>query len=181
MKLDILIVRHGPAGDPKKFYKKFHIPDDERPLTSKGLKVTRRVARYLRFHYKRVDCIYTSPFKRAKQTAEIIHNKYESAKMIELAELAPGYRGRESKEIYFDPVLKQLRKRHNTEVCVIVGHEPDLSQLLSFILTGRCESFSVFKKGGFAHVHLEWRAKHKIKAQLQCLMSPSQMIKVKKE
>src|SRR5882672_10959345 len=65
----ILIVRHAQAGDqdPKKY------PDDTlRPLTRKGREIHAEVSRLLRKRKIIPGAIYTSPWKRAMQTAQVM-------------------------------------------------------------------------------------------------------------
>ena len=65
----LLLNRHAHAGarDPAQW------PDDrDRPLTEKGRKVQRDVARFLRKHDLTPHLVLTSPWARAVQTAEIL-------------------------------------------------------------------------------------------------------------
>src|SRR4051812_4106219 len=48
------------------------VPDDERPLTSKGEKRMRQIGRGLRQLDLKPDRIVTSPLPRARRTAEIV-------------------------------------------------------------------------------------------------------------
>ncbi|MBM3462072.1 MAG: phosphohistidine phosphatase SixA, partial [Armatimonadetes bacterium] len=67
--MDLYILRHGIAydhGHPD------YPDDDSRPLTPKGRRRTRRIARGMRDLGLRFDAILTSPLPRARQTAEIV-------------------------------------------------------------------------------------------------------------
>src|SRR5579862_9064812 len=58
--LDLLIVRHGPAGDRDEWAKSGK-DDDERPLTPRGTREMRRAAKGLRKLVGAIDAIGTSP------------------------------------------------------------------------------------------------------------------------
>ena len=65
---ELYILRHGIAVEPGTP----GIPDDERPLTPKGEKRMRQIARGLRKLDLKLDRIVTSPLPRARATAEIV-------------------------------------------------------------------------------------------------------------
>src|SRR5580692_8521046 len=76
--LDLLIVRHGPAGDRDEWAASGK-DDDERPLTARGIREMRRAARGLRRLVGSVDAIGTSPLVRARETAEILGRAFDVA------------------------------------------------------------------------------------------------------
>ena len=65
----IYLVRHGIAVDPAEMGS---LDDEARPLTGKGRKRFRRLARAFRDLGEPLDFIFTSPLVRAVQTAEIL-------------------------------------------------------------------------------------------------------------
>ncbi|UPT72767.1 MAG: histidine phosphatase family protein [Elusimicrobiota bacterium] len=67
--MEIIIFRHGPAGE-REDWAKTGRPDSERPLTADGRKRTKEAARGLAALAGRVDLVATSPWTRAKETAE---------------------------------------------------------------------------------------------------------------
>ena len=129
--MEVYFLRHGEADWPK--WKK---SDDERPLTKRGKKQMRDVARFLDHLKVRPDLIVTSPLPRAAQTAEIAAD-YLKAKLRKDELLAPGFGASK---------LPTVLKRHGARVLMLVGHEPDFTQVISE-LTGASLKLS---KGGVA-------------------------------
>ena len=138
--MELYFLRHGEADWPN--WKK---PDDERPLTKRGKKEMRKVAAFLKRIKARPALIVTSPLPRAAQTAEIAAERLK-VKCREDKLLAPGF-GREE--------LERLLKKYPEESLMIVGHEPDFSEVISE-LTGASLKLS---KAGTALVELNrsWR------------------------
>ena len=129
--MELYFLRHGEADWPD--WKK---SDDERPLTKRGKREMRDVAKFLDRLKVRPDLIVTSPLPRAAQTAEIAAD-YLKAKLRKDELLAPG----------FGPSkLRTVIKRHRAKVLMLVGHEPDFTQVISE-LTGASLKLS---KGGVA-------------------------------
>jgi phosphohistidine phosphatase len=138
--MQLYFLRHGEADWPN--WKK---PDDERPLTKYGKKEVGKVAAFLKRIKTRPELIVTSPLPRASQTAKIaaegLKVKYREDKL-----LAPGF-GRED--------LERLLRKYPEESLMIVGHEPDFTEVISE-LTGASLKLS---KAGTALVELNrsWR------------------------
>ena len=129
--MKLYFLRHGEADWPE--WKK---SDDERPLTKRGKREMRDVAKFLDRLKVRPDLIVTSPLPRAAQTAEI-EADYLKAKLRKDELLAPG----------FGPSkLRTVLRRHRAKVLMLVGHEPDFTQVISE-LTGASLKLS---KGGVA-------------------------------
>src|ERR1700678_771905 len=76
---DLFIVRHGIAVEPGTP----GIADDERPLTPKGEKRMRQIARGLRKLDLKLDRIVSSPLPRARATAEIIADALDARDILE--------------------------------------------------------------------------------------------------
>ena len=134
--MEVYFLRHGEADWPK--WKK---SDDERPLTKRGKKQMRDVARFLDHLKVRPDLIVTSPLPRAAQTAEIAAD-YLKAKLRKDELLAPGFGASK---------LPTVLKRHGARVLMLVGHEPDFTQVISE-LTGASLKLS---KAGVALVDVD--------------------------
>ena len=132
----LYFLRHGEADWPN--WKK---PDDERPLTQSGKKEMREVARFLRRLKVRPSAIVTSPLPRAAQTAEIAADCLK-AKLRKDDSLAPGFGVGE---------LRALLKRRHADSLMIVGHEPDFTDVISE-LTGASLKLS---KAGVALVDVD--------------------------
>jgi len=134
--MELYFLRHGEADWPE--WKK---SDDERPLTKRGKREMRDVAKFLDRLKVRPNLIVTSPLPRAAQTAEIAAD-YLKAKLRKDELLAPG----------FGPSkLRTVLKRHRAKVLMLVGHEPDFTQVISE-LTGASLKLS---KGGIALLDID--------------------------
>jgi phosphohistidine phosphatase len=136
----LLIIRHAiavPRGTPG-------IPDDERPLTPRGVRRFRSAAAGLARIVKAPDAVLTSPLPRARRTAELAAKAWgKGAKVTEAPPLAGGG---------FDEIASLLATFPADATVAVVGHEPDLSELLARLLgTPRADRL-VFKKGGAALV-----------------------------
>lgn len=108
--LDIYLIRHAdPAGLPN------HWSSSTTPLSQLGVTEAEEVAQQLINH--RFDAFYTSPFKRAKQTAEIIAKVCGHERILEqnwLAEIDVGeWAGRHKKEIQkqINPSLQRFLEK----------------------------------------------------------------------
>jgi phosphohistidine phosphatase len=134
--MQLYFLRHGEADWPN--WKK---PDDERPLTKRGKKEMREVAKFLARLKAKPSLILTSPLPRASQTAEIAA-EYLNKQCREEKLLAPGFGKRE---------LEQLLDDHAGENLMIVGHEPDFTGAIA-ALTGASLKLS---KAGVALVELD--------------------------
>jgi phosphohistidine phosphatase len=136
---DLYIVRHGLAVEPGTP----GIPDDERPLTPKGEKRMRQIARGLRILDVKLDRIVTSPLPRARATAEIIADALDVRELIENSNVLQT--GSSSAT-----VVRWLRERTEDRL-MIVGHNPTLSDLLSLLVLGSTQPpICDLKKGGIA-------------------------------
>src|SRR5439155_22106587 len=109
--MKLYFLRHGEADWPS--WKK---PDDERPLTKRGKREMRDVAKLLDRLKERPDLIVTSPLPRAAQTAEIAAD-YPKAKVRKHESLAPGCRRSKWRTVV---------KRHRANGLMPDGHETDL-------------------------------------------------------
>lgn len=141
--MQVVLFRHGIAEDREIFAGR-GLPDSERPLTGKGGRRTRQAARGLACLLPALDAIGTSPYLRARQTADIVAGVYEEAGRVPERETIDAMRpGGELME-----VRRSLERELNRDVVALVGHEPDLSELMAWFTTGRPEGHARFKKAG---------------------------------
>jgi phosphohistidine phosphatase len=137
MLLDLL--RHADAGDPMAW----DGPDAARPLSDKGRKQARRLGEHLAGLGYRPDAVFTSPKLRAAETAEIIA-KLVGAKVRVDDRLAGG--------LDIETVDAIVDDAGHPERVVLVGHDPDFSDLLSEL----CRSAGVtMRKGALAHIEID--------------------------
>lgn len=130
----LLIVRHAPAGDRAAFSKSGR-PDWSRPLTADGRRKMKKAARGLRRLLPNLDAIATSPFARARQTANILAEAYSPARVVEILELKPDG----------DPQALAARAKNFGKTAALVGHEPHLNRVTAYFLGG---GRAPLKKGG---------------------------------
>jgi phosphohistidine phosphatase len=141
----ILIVRHGPAGDREE-WERAGKDDSLRPLTPKGKKEVRKAAAGLARLVPDLDVIATSPWTRARQTAELVNKEYGS-EIEEVEELTSDHRPEE--------LESWLGEQAGRAAIALVGHEPYLGLLVGYLLTGKSVSFVDLKKGGASLIEME--------------------------
>ena len=163
--MKLLIVRHGAAMDRDEFAETGQT-DDARPLTDDGKREMKKVAKGLRQEVKDLDFLATSPLVRAVQTAEIVAEAYG----IEVSEttnvLLP--------EARLDEFERWARAFRDRKTVAIVGHEPHLSCLTTWLLTGKRESGVRLKKGGACLLEFEEEAQRGV-GTLNWLLTPRQL------
>ena len=163
--MELFLLRHGLAverGTPG--FK----DDSARPLTPKGRRQFRKIAAAMQKMGLRFDLILSSPLLRAKQTAEIVVAELKLKKRLKFSNaLAPGGD--------LTILLRQLdRLKPSPEKVLLVGHEPDLSRLISLLVTGDWQLQLDFKKGGLCNLETENLRAGKC-ATLAWLLTPKQM------
>jgi phosphohistidine phosphatase len=143
--MDLYLVRHGIAfvADPERW------PDDrDRPLTPDGEKRFRRAARGLAKLVPKVDVVLSSPWVRAWRTAELLENEAGWPAPVPCDALESGRAPAE--------VLQALQPHAAARAVALVGHEPSMHQLASYLLTADTSHVQmVFKKGGVAKLQLD--------------------------
>ena len=143
--MKLLVVRHAAAADKDEFGRTGK-SDDLRPLTPAGKREMRDVARGIREVVPDIDALLTSPLVRAMQTAEILADDYD-AKPARVEWLRP--------EAPYEDFGQWARSRGDKETVVIVGHEPHLSGLVSWLLAGSKRSLLEMKKAGACLLEME--------------------------
>jgi phosphohistidine phosphatase len=140
--MDLYLVRHAiaEARDPARW------PDDSlRPLTEDGISLFRKAARGLVRAGAEIEVAFTSPYVRARQTAEILTQ-------------AGWPRAREDRALEPEsplPATIELVRAHRGSSVALVGHQPDLSELASLLLTGGRDARLELKKGGVIWLRFE--------------------------
>lgn len=136
--MEIYIIRHGIAMESDEWTGS----DAKRPLTEKGRRKTEQIAQGLAAMEIDFTHIFSSPLVRAQQTAAILQKILKIDHLDETDLLVPSG----------DPaaIIPFLNKLPDNAEVALVGHEPNVSELLSYLLSGQQKSFSAFKKGGVA-------------------------------
>ena len=134
--MDLIIVRHAIAADRDLLR---WLDDSQRPLTSDGVKRFERAAAGLRRVQGSVDLVLSSPFVRAWQTAQILHEVSGWPPPIPCPELEP----MNDVQLVID-----LCNRQDAKVVALVSHEPLLGELAAALLAGESAPPQPLKKGG---------------------------------
>jgi phosphohistidine phosphatase len=133
MAMKLIVVRHAAAVERSP-----DISEETRYLTPEGRVSFRKTARTMLKNGVEPGLILTSPLLRAVQTADILAETLAySGPFVVRNELRPGF---DMKAL--DKLLDDYR---SVDELVLVGHEPDLSTLVSFLIS-RPGGFN-FKKG----------------------------------
>ncbi len=163
--MNLYILRHGLAADRGASPSS---KDADRPLTPKGKRKLWQIATAMENLGLSFDLILSSPYLRARQTAEIVAEAFESPKKLKLCDaLAP------------DGSVKSLvgfldRLRPSPKGVVLVGHEPYLSGLISLLVSGESDLRVTLKKGGLCKLSVESLQAGRC-ASLEWLLTPKQM------
>ena len=136
--MKLLLIRHAIAEESEDFAKTGR-DDRLRPLTDEGRKKMKQAAKGLQEIVPEIDLLATSPLTRAAQTGAILDSVYGGLSEVEIEELSP--------EATPGDFLRWLRKQ-KADTLAAVGHEPSLSLILSWLLTGTERRIFAFRKGG---------------------------------
>lgn len=134
-----LIIRHAIAEDREVFAHTGR-PDAERPLTDLGRRRMEPAARGLVRLAPEVARVLTSPWTRARETAEIVAAAYDDLPVSASTLLLPGADP--------DDLLAWVFGRAHPGLSALVGHEPALSEWIGWAATGKAVSLVDMKKGG---------------------------------
>lgn len=164
--MQLLVIRHAIAEDREEFALSGR-DDHFRPLTPRGVRRMRRGARGLRRIVPDLALLAASPLVRAVQTADVLADAYGSVERDTWSELSPG--------VGPSRVLDRLRSLHvEGGPVAVVGHEPDLGELVSMLLSGRDASFVELKKGSACLLEFEGDPGPE-RARLLWLMQPGHL------
>ena len=167
--MDLYILRHGIA-EPREVS---GVKDDSaRALTPEGEQKMRRIAKSITALEYSFDVILTSPFRRAKETAGIVADVLRLKKRVRILPALAA--GEPTKKL-----VEALQDHLNTfESVLIVGHEPDLSSLISHLVSGGPRMALNFKKGGLCKLTVSSLRSGRC-AVLDWLAPPSQLKRIR--
>jgi phosphohistidine phosphatase len=163
--MKLLLIRHAIAEDRDDFARTGK-DDRLRPLTDEGRKRMKQGARGLRTLVPEIDLLATSPLTRAAQTAAILDSVYGGIDEVEIEQLSP--------ETTPDEFSRWLR-RQKSDVVAAVGHEPSLSYILGWLLTGTERKLFAFRKGGACLLELQNGEPAAGSATLLWALTPAQL------
>jgi phosphohistidine phosphatase len=167
--MNLYIVRHAIAverGTPG------YEDDSQRPLTDEGSKKMKKIARGLHRLGIGLDVILTSPYVRARDTAKILAERFDMIDKIFFSEnlIPPGN---------FEALVFELHEKYDLANVALVGHEPMLSSLISWLMTGDMQARVTLKKGGVACLSSDSLYQDG-RATLEWLLTPGLMVQIKK-
>lgn len=139
--------------------------DSQRPLTDAGRKKMNKIAKGLRQLDIELDVILSSPYVRAHDTAKILASEFKRKDRLFFSEnLIP--------ESNFETLMQEIREKYAVDNLALVGHEPMLSSLISWLTSGNTGMNLILKKGGAAYLVTN-NLFEDHRATLMWLLSPS--------
>ena len=133
------LLRHAHAGDPSSW----NGPDAARPLSEKGQGQSERVGAHLASIAFTTDAIITSPKLRALQTAEIVAGHLRLTVRTD---------DRLAASMDLPTVEAVLRDAGDPDRPVLVGHDPDFSELVAMLTAA---AGIPMRKGALARIELD--------------------------
>ncbi len=161
--MDLYLLRHGIGGSADGS----HFPNDSlRPLTERGHDRMHELSKAVGRLRLRINCIWTSPYLRAVQTAEMFSQQVLNERKVQ-----------EHKELSPEGNVRRLMGDiadldSSIDGLLLVGHEPGLSALLSILTNGNVDLRVELKKGGLAKLILDNRIGLERCGTLQWLLPP---------
>lgn len=131
-----LVIRHGAAEESA-----VSGNDAERALTPAGVEQMRAVAAGLAAIGRAPAEVLTSPYRRARETGDIVAGAFGAVPVVEETTLASGASAAD--------ILVTLAGRldGNSGSLAVVGHEPDLGRFVSYALAASARGFISLRKG----------------------------------
>jgi len=165
--MNIYIIRHAIAIDEDSSE---YADDSQRPLTDKGRKKMRQIAKGLRSLGAEFDIILSSPYLRAHQTAEILADVFKVRHAMALSEnLVP----------MGDPdlLIAEVNEKYTVDSIALVGHEPNFSSLIGLLVAENHGIDLTLKKGGVCRLSAD-DLHHTRKATMEWLLTPSILVEL---
>lgn len=143
--MELYVIRHAIA---QQLGVENDFADEKRALTSEGRERMREAARGLRKLGAEFDLILTSPLVRAVETAEIIAaTQGLSKKDVEQTDnLSP--------DASTDGLFAEIKRHPGAESIALVGHQPDLGEIISKIVQGNSGLAIELKKGSVCCINV---------------------------
>lgn len=122
---EIFILRHAHAEDITEGQPAGN--DFDRKLTEEGIEKTKKLSNFFKRLKEETDIILSSPYRRAKETAEIFANNLGTTIALKTADFLSS--GASSKDI-----VKGLLPYSSYKKILLVGHAPDLEHFLGKLI-----------------------------------------------
>jgi len=162
--MDLYIIRHAIA---QELGEKNQFTDEKRTLTTEGRSRMREAAAGLVRLSAEVELILTSPLVRAVETAEIVADALKMKKhdVKQSPHLAPGASP--------DALFAEIKNTATSSVA-LVGHQPDLGDIISRLVAGSGGIAVEMRKGGVCYVRIT-ETIPKLRGTLVWLLTPKQL------
>lgn len=168
--MNLYIVRHAIAVE--RGTSGYEEDDSQRPLTDAGRKKMKKIVRGLAQLGTEFDVILSSPYVRARDTATILAKEFEMKDKLAFSDnlIPPGN---------FEDLINEIHEQHDVNSLALVGHEPMLSSLISWLTTGNTDMKVMLKKGGVAYLTAD-NLYQEGRATLHWLLTPGMMVELSK-
>lgn len=163
--MNLYIIRHAIAAEETSSG-----DDSQRPLTDKGSKKMRQIAKGLRALGSEFDLVLASPYLRAKETAEILSDVFKMKKGVAFSDnLIPTA----------DPaqLIAEINEKYSVDSLAIVGHEPNLTTLISLLVAQGTPVDMTLKKGGICRLSTD-DLHHTHRATMDWLLTPGILVEI---
>jgi phosphohistidine phosphatase len=160
--MNLYIIRHAIAVDEAT---SDYESDSERPLTDKGRKKMRQIAKALRNIGVDFDLILSSPYARACETAEILADVFKMKKKIIFSDHLIPLGNTEL-------LIGEINEKYSVDSLAIIGHEPHLSTLVGMLVSENAKLDITLKKGGVCYLTADDLHHQDHRATLEWLLTP---------
>ena len=146
--------------------------DSQRPLTDTGRKKMKKIVKGLHQLDLELNVILSSPYVRARDTAKILAKEFDMTEEIAFSDnlIPPGN---------LENLVSEIHEKYDVDNVALVGHEPMLSSLISWLATGNTDMRVTLKKGGVAYLVAD-NLYQDGRAALQWLLTPALMVELSK-
>lgn len=159
--MNLYLIRHAVAVEE-------YEDDSQRPLTDKGRKKMRQIAKGARALGVEFDLILSSPYVRARETAEILADVFKMKKDVQFSDhLTP----------MGDPelLIAEMNEKYAVSSVALVGHEPFLTALIGLLIADNANVDITLKKGGVCSLSAD-DLHHTRKASMDWLLTPGILV-----
>lgn len=165
--MNLYIIRHAIAVEPGTLG---YEDDSQRPLTDKGSEKMLNIARGLKSLGVQFDLVISSPYVRALDTGQILIKvlKMKKEQLVVSENLIPISSP--------EQIIGEINEHYaSINSLAIVGHEPNLSALISLLVAGESSLSINMKKGGVCCLDAE-NLVHERRATLEWLLMPKHLV-----
>jgi phosphohistidine phosphatase len=115
--------------------------DSQRPLTEKGREKMEKIAFALKKMNVKPDCIVSSPYKRARQTADVLATVLKYKRDLAFNDVLVPMGNANN-------IIGEINEKYNVDELILVGHEPCISGLIGVLTVSNPDMSINIKNGG---------------------------------